>query len=121
MTRVNLQAVFGHCIRNFMNDGSSSSFDPQDLCDLDDVVRRRMGSNDAYKKLMKNCCRESGTKATLGYHNLLKAVAFHDKFFLTLLASQVFLVFLDDNGTANGRDTLEIGEISFNIKGLIAP
>lgn len=50
VSRINTHAVTLHSILNLVDDRPSGSFNPEDLRDLDDVVRGRLLADDTYSQ-----------------------------------------------------------------------
>lgn len=89
MPGINAHTVALHRELNFIDDGSSSSLNTQNLSSFDDVVGGRLFSDNS-----------------LCSHDLLETVAFDQQLLFTFLASPVIVLFNINDSTMNARDAL---------------
>ena len=107
--RIDTHTVTGHGILNFVDDRSPSSFDTQDLGNLDDVVGCCVLADNTWGRgsvIDHSSNMDVCLLLTLCRHYLLKAVTFDEQLLVSFLPAMIVALFDVDDCTSDGRNTL---------------
>lgn len=112
MTWINIHAVALHGILDLSDNSLTSSFDPENLFDLHDMIGGCFFTDDTYPHVKSENAGEYYRQHTIRVHYFFQPVPFYQKFLVSPFTPiKIFVKYVDD-GTLDRRDTLQYNEFS---------